>query len=176
MIDRKMLDALNEHLNVEYYSAYYYLAMSAYFHDTDLNGMASWMRVQYQEELAHAGRFFDFIADREGTISLKPIEAPPQAWDGPLAVFEDALAHEKSVTQRIYELVDLSLEMRDHASNTFLQWFVTEQVEEEATASEIIQQLKLVGGDGNGLFLLDRELGQRSPEGADAEGSEAPAG
>ena len=165
----KMLEALNEHLNVEFYSAYYYLSMSAYFHDTDFNGFGQWMRTQYQEELAHAGKFYDFINDRDGRVTLTEIQTPPHQWDSPLAVFEDALSHEKDVTQKIYELVDLSLEMRDHATNTFLQWFVTEQVEEEATASEIIQQLKLVGNDGNGLFLMDRELGQRTPANLDPE-------
>ena len=174
MITPKMLEAMNEHLNVEYYSAYYYLSMSAYFHDSNLNGLGSWMRMQYQEELIHAGKFYDFINDRDGAVKLQQIAAPPNKWDSPLDVFQDALKHEQEVTQKIYDLVDLSLEMRDHASNTFLQWFVTEQVEEEATASEIIQQLKLVGNDGNGLFLLDRELGQRGPaaaeEGADAQG------
>ena len=172
MIAPKMLEAMNEHLNVEFYSAYYYLSMSAYFHDTDFNGFGNWMRIQYTEELAHAGKFFDFINDREGKIHLKPIAEPPGEWGSPLEVFEDTLKHEQEVTQKIYDLVDLSLEIRDHASNTFLQWFVTEQVEEEATASEIIQQLKLVGDDGNGLFLLDRELGQRAPEPADEGGAE----
>jgi len=171
MIAPKMLDAFNEHLNVEFYSAYYYLSMSAYFRDQDFNGFATWMRIQYEEELAHAQKFFDFITDREGVVELKQIAQPPQTWDSPLDVFKDALKHEQEVTQKIYGLVDLSLEMRDHASNTFLQWFVTEQVEEEATASEIIQQLKLVGKDGNGLFLMDRELGQRAPESDGEEGA-----
>lgn len=164
----KMLEALNEHLNEEFFSAYYYLSMSAYFHDTDFNGFGQWMRMQYQEELAHAAKFYDFINDRGGKVTLTEIQTPPHAWDSPLAVFEDALSHEKEVTQKIYKLVDLSLEMRDHAANTFLQWFVTEQVEEESTATEIMQQLKLVGDDGNGLFLMDRELGQRVPTGEDA--------
>jgi len=163
MMQPIMLETLNKQLNVEYYSAYYYLSMSAHFHDTDLNGLGQWMRMQYQEELAHAAKFFDFINDRDGKVTLTQIETPPHAWDGPLSVFEDALKHEQEVTQKIYDLVDLSLEIRDHATNTFLQWFVTEQVEEESTASEIIQQLKLVGSDGNGLFLLDRELGMRAP-------------
>ncbi len=173
MIAPRMLEAFNEHLNSEFFSAYYYLAMSAHFHDTDLNGFGTWMRMQYQEELAHAGKFYDFINDREGVVELRPIAAPPQKWESPLHAFEDALKHEQEVTQRIYGLVDLSLEMRDHASNTFLQWFVTEQVEEESTASEIIQQLKLVGNDGNGLFLMDRELGQRQAADEVTEGREA---
>ena len=163
MMQPSMLEALNKHLNLEYYSAYYYLSMSAYFHDTDLNGLGQWMRLQYQEELVHAAKFFDFINDREGKVSLRQIETPPNAWGGPLSVFNDVLKHEQEVTQKIYDLVDLSLEIRDHATSTFLQWFVTEQVEEESTASEIIQQLKLVGNEGNGLFLLDRELGLRAP-------------
>ena len=170
MFRPKMLEAFNKHLNSEKYSAYYYLSMSAFFHDKDLNGFATWMRTQYQEELAHAAKFFDFINDREGVVDLPAIESPPSEWDSPLNVFEDALKHEQGVTQKIYGLVDLSLEHRDHASNSFLQWFVTEQVEEEATVTEIIQQLKLVGNDGNGLFLMDRELGQR-PQ-AEDEGSD----
>jgi ferritin len=159
-----MLEAFNEHLNVEFFSAYYYLSMSAYFHNNDLNGFARWMRAQYEEELVHAGKFYDFINNRDGLVHLSQIATPPHKWDNPQDVFEDALKHEQEVTQKIYDLVDLSLEMRDHASNTFLQWFVTEQVEEESTASEIIQQLKLVGNDGNGLFLMDRELGQRGAQ------------
>jgi ferritin len=172
MISPRMLEAFNEHLNVEYFSAYYYLSMSAHFHKADLNGFAQWMRVQYDEELVHAGKFFDFINDRDGVVSLTQIDTPPQEWDSPIVVFKDALKHEQEVTKKIYSLVDLSLEIRDHASNTFLQWFVTEQVEEESTASEIIQQLKLVGDDGNGLFLLDRELGQRV---LGADGGDEPA-
>ena len=173
MIAPRMLDALNEHLNVELFSAYYYLSMSAYFHNADLNGFGSWMRLQYQEELAHADKFFDFINDRDGEVDLKQIATPRQKWESPLDVFEDGLKREQEVTKEIYDLVDLSLEIRDHATNTFLQWFVTEQVEEESTASEIIQQLKLVGIDGNGLFLMDRELGQRVPASAEEGAQDA---
>jgi ferritin len=163
-MDQKMSDALNAHLNVEFYSAHYYLAMSAYYHSIDLNGFAGWMRAQAQEELVHAMKFFDFINSREGRILLADIKVPPTSWEGPSAAFGDALKHEQEVTEKIYRLVDLALEKRDHATSNFLQWFVTEQVEEEATAKQIVQQLKLVGGDGNGLFLMDRELGRRSGE------------
>ena len=162
MISDKMLEALNTHLNVEFQSAYYYLSMSASFLRRDFNGFAQWMRGQHAEEMVHAMKFYDFIDDREGVIKLHPIEAAEDTWDRPLDVFISALEHEREVTAKIYDLVDLSLELRDHASNSFLQWFVTEQVEEEATASDIIQQLRLIGNDGNGLFMLDRELGQRS--------------
>ncbi len=164
MIGDKIQQALNGQLNAEFYAAYHYLAMSAYFHSINLGGFATWMRTQAQEELMHAMRIYDFINDREGDIQLQEINAPSMKWDGPRAAFEDAYEHEKEVTEQINRLVDLSLEMRDHATNTFLQWFVTEQVEEEATASEIFHKLKLVGNDGNGLFLLDRDMGQRTSD------------
>ena len=162
MISDRMLRAFNAHLNLEFQSAYYYLAMSAYFLREDFKGFAQWMRVQHGEEMVHAMKFYNFIDDRDGAIELQTVKAEESNWDSPLHAFECGLAHERAVTSKIYDLVDLSLEIRDHASNTFLQWFVTEQVEEEATASDIIQQLKLIGNDGNGLFMLDRELGQRS--------------
>ena len=117
----------------------------------------------------HAMKIYDFINDREGEVALTTVAAPKRDWDDSLAAFEDAYRHEKAVTAQIYDLVDLSVEERDHATNTFLQWFVTEQVEEEATASDIVNKLKLVGNDGNGLFLLDRDLGTRNQE---SEGDE----
>jgi ferritin len=168
MIDKRVLNALNDHLNAEFYASYYYVAMSAYFKETDFNGFAAWMRNQAQEELSHAMKIFDFINDREGIVDLAEIQAPVKSWENPLAAFKDAHAHEKEVTEKIYRLVDMSLEKRDHATNTFLQWFVTEQVEEEAAAVDIVNKLKLVGNDGNGLFLLDRDLGERGAE-ADSE-------
>lgn len=135
--------------------------MSAYFLSINLKGFANWMRVQAQEELTHAMKFFDFINERSGRISLLEAKAPPKEWESPLAAFEDAYEHEQFVSSRINQLVDLSLEERDHASNNFLQWFVSEQVEEEASVDEVAQKLKLIGGDGGGLFMLDQELGQR---------------
>ncbi|MDE2998183.1 MAG: ferritin [Gemmatimonadota bacterium] len=162
MIKETVQVALNQQLNSELYASYYYLSMSAYFHATNLTGFASWMRAQAQEELIHAMKIYDFINDREGEIALTTVAAPTRHWDDSLAAFEDAYRHEKAVTAQIYDLVDLSVEERDHATNTFLQWFVTEQVEEEATASDIVNKLKLVGNDGNGLFLLDRDLGTRN--------------
>lgn len=161
MISGKIQDALNNQINAEFGAAYIYLSMSAYFTSVNLNGFAVWMRAQAQEEMGHAMRIYDFINDREGEIQLKAVDAPTAKWDSPLAAFEAAYAHEQKVTGMIYDIVDLSLKERDHATNSFLQWFVNEQVEEEATASDIVNKLKLVGDDNNGLFLLDRDLGTR---------------
>lgn len=163
MISEKMQEALNEQVNAELYSSYLYLSMAAYFKGINLNGFARWMEAQALEELTHAMKFYGFIQERNGEVTLKPIEGPPTRWDSPLAAFEDAYKHEQKVTSLINNLVDLSLEEKDHASNNFLQWFVSEQVEEEASADEVVQQLKLLGdAKGGGLFLLDRELGQRT--------------
>jgi len=167
MIKEKILDLLNEQINLEYHSSYSYLAMSKYFLEHNLNGFANWMRIQAQEELIHGMKVFDFIDERDGKIQFADIKQPREEWDGPLEVFKDALANEKLVSEKIYDLVDISLSERDHATNTFLQWFVSEQVEEEATIKEVIDNLKLVGNDGNGLFLLDRDLGQRKLVAAD---------
>jgi ferritin len=136
--------------------------MEAYFQDKSLTGFAAWMRVQTQEELTHAQKFYDFINERGGRVILKPIDAPPGDWESPLAAFEAAYEHETIVTGRINKLVDLSLEESDHATDTFLQWFVSEQVEEEDSASTVVNRIKLVGELAGGLFLLDQELGQRT--------------
>jgi ferritin len=136
--------------------------MSAYFDSQNLTGMANWMRIQAQEELTHAMKFFDFVNERDGRVVLTQVGAPKTEWTSPLDVFEDVLAHEKKVTGLINELVDLSLTEKDHAANIFLQWFVTEQVEEEATASTIVDKLKLIGDTPVALYMLDGELGQRT--------------
>jgi ferritin len=161
MIAKKMQEALNKQLNAELYSSYLYLSMSAYFQSVNLGGFANWMRVQGQEELAHALKFYDYVNERGGRVTLHAVEAPPFEWDSPLAAFEAVYRHEQKVTGLINELVDLALEVKDHATNNFLQWFVSEQVEEEASADEVVQKLKLVGDDASGLFMIDRELGQR---------------
>jgi ferritin len=161
MMDEKMQEALNKQINAEIYSAYLYLSMSAYFQSVNLAGFANWMRVQWQEELAHALKFYDYVNERGGRVVLQAVEAPPSEWDSALAVFEDTYRHEQKVTAMINKLVDLAVETRDHATNNFLQWFVSEQVEEEASADEVVQKLKLVGGDPSGLFMVDRELAQR---------------
>ena len=161
MMDEKMQEALNKQVNAEIYSAYLYLSMSAYFQSVNLDGFANWMRVQWQEELAHGLKFYDYVNERGGRVVLQAVEAPPSEWDSPLAVFENVYQHEQKVTSLINELVDLAVEAKDHATNNFLQWFVSEQVEEEASADEVVQKLKLVGDDPSGLFMIDRELAQR---------------
>jgi ferritin len=172
MLDKKVEKAFNGQLNAELYSSYLYLSMSAYFQSLSLSGFANWMRVQGQEELVHAMKFYDFINERGGRVTLKAIEAPPTEWDSPLAAFEEAYRHEQKVTGLINDLVELALKERDHASHIFLQWFVTEQVEEEDSANAVIQKIKLMGDAQGGLFMLDRELGQRifTPPAATSEG------
>ena len=162
MISEKIQDAFNEQINAEIYSSYLYLSMAAYFDSINLNGFSSWMRVQAQEELIHSMKFFDFINERGGIVVLKAIDGPPTRWESPLAAFQEAFRHEQKVTSLINNLVDLSLQERDHASNAFLQWFVTEQVEEEASADGVIQQLKLAGDQGGGLFMIDKEMAART--------------
>ena len=162
MIDGRMQEALNKHINAELYSSYLYLSMSAYFQSVNLAGFAHWMRVQAREELSHAMKFYDHVLERGGTVALQPVEAPPPRWDSPLAVFEEAYRHEQKVTGLINQLVDDAVQTRDHATNNFLQWFVSEQVEEEASAEAIVQKLRLVGDAPGGLFVLDHELGGRA--------------
>ncbi len=161
MIKEKMQEALNAQLNMEVYSSYLYLAMSAYFRDINLGGFASWMRVQAQEELVHAMKFFDFINERGGRVVLKPVEGPQTEWESPLAAFEATYGHEQRITGLINDLVELALGEHDHATNIFLQWFITEQIEEEDSANEVVQKIKLIGDAKGGLFMLDQELGQR---------------
>lgn len=162
MLKETVEKALNDQINAELYSSYIYLAMSAYFESIDLKGFANWMRVQAQEELVHVAKFFDFVNERSGKVTLQPVEGPPSEWASPLDAFEGAYKHECYITERINKLVDLARDESDHATYNFLQWFVGEQVEEEASADEIVQQLKLVGGQGHGLFMIDRELAQRT--------------
>jgi ferritin len=135
--------------------------MAAYFETINLKGFANWMRVQTQEELVHAMKFYDFIVERGGKAVLSAIEGPRTEWPSPLAVFEHAYEHEQKVTGLINDLVDLAISEQDHATNNFLQWFVAEQVEEEASADEVVQKIKLMGDASGGLFMLDRELAQR---------------
>ena len=171
MLKPSVEKALNEQINAEIYSSYLYLSMSSYFETVNLAGAANWFRVQAQEELSHAMKFFDFVVERGSRVTLTAIEGPRTEWETPLAAFENAYEHEQHVTALINGLVDLSLKESDHATNNFLQWFVGEQVEEEASADAVVQQLKLVGDAGGGLFMVDRELGTRvftPPAGASA--------
>lgn len=162
MISEKMLKALNDQLNAEYFSSYLYLAMAAYFESENLPGFAHWMRLQSQEELEHAMKFFEHILDRGAKVSLQPLDAPPSEWTSPLAAFEAAYQHEKMIAGRIHDLANLAIAEGDHASNIFLHWFVTEQVEEEKSTDEVVQILKKIGDSGGGLYQLDHRLGQRT--------------
>ncbi|MHC4170552.1 MAG: ferritin, partial [Planctomycetota bacterium] len=148
-----------------------YLSMESFFKSKNLNGFANWMRVQTQEEMSHAMKIYGFIDERGGRISLKAIDGPQTEWDSPLAVFEAVYEHEQKVTGLINDLVDLAIKEKDHATNSFLQWFVSEQVEEEASADQAVQQLKMIENAPGGIFLFDRELGQRvfSPPAAEGE-------
>ena len=161
MLNQKTQDAFNKQLNAELFSSYLYVSMSAYFASKNLKGMANWMRIQATEEMQHAMKFYDFINERGGRVLLTQVGGPKTDWDSPLAVFEDAYKHERKVTGLIHELVDLAIAEKDHAANAFLQWFVTEQVEEEASAEEVVDKLKLAGDNASVLFMIDQELGQR---------------
>ena len=161
MIKQTLQDALNNQINAELYSSYLYLAMSAYFEDQDLPGMANWMRIQAQEELIHVGKFFSYINDRDGRVMLKPIAGPPSEWGSPVEAFQAGYEHECKVTRLVGELVELAKKESDHSTENFLQWFVSEQVEEEATAKGIVGQLKLIGDNGYGLYAVDQELASR---------------
>jgi len=160
MLGKNIAKALNQQVNAELHASYLYLSMAAYFESIDLAGFAAWMRAQVQEEMMHAMKIYDFINERGGRVILTAIEAPKVNWDSPLAAFEDTCAHEAKVTELINKLMNLAVKEGDHATQVFLQWFVTEQVEEEATAGSIVNKIKLAG-DGGGLFMLDNELGQR---------------
>jgi ferritin len=161
MINKKMEAALNKQINAELYSAYLYLSMNSFFHSVNLQGFANWMRVQALEEMTHADKFYKFVVDRGGRVLLDAIDKPPIKWASPLAVFEEVYRHEQKVTSLIHSLVDLAIREKEHATNTMLQWFVNEQVEEESNADTIVQQLKLIGDNGYGILMLDRELAQR---------------
>lgn len=161
MLKEKISKTFNEQITEELFSSYLYLSMSAYFQSVNLPGFANWMRVQAQEELMHAMKFYDYINGRRGRVLLKEIKTPQHEWKSPLEIFEAALKHEEYITEKINNLVDISITEKDHASNVFLQWFVNEQVEEEANADDIINRLSLIGDSKDGLFMIDRELATR---------------
>jgi len=169
MIAKKIQDAFCRQINAELYSAYLYLSMSANFESLNLPGAASWMRAQAAEELGHAMKFFTFVVRRGGTVTLDAIAKPKARWATPLAAFEDAYKHERKVTGMIDKLVDLAAQQQDHASRIFLEWFVTEQVEEEATAGRIVEQLRMIGAAKAPLLMLDRQLGARGASGTESQ-------
>jgi ferritin len=161
MLSKKMESALNGQLNAELFSSYLYLSMASWFESTNMQGMAAWMKVQAKEEEGHAMKFFDYLVDRGGRVRLAAIEAPESEWASPLAAFEAAYAHEQKVTGLINELVKLAEAEGDRATGAFLQWFVTEQVEEEKSADEIVQKLKMIKEAAPALLMLDAVLGKR---------------
>ena len=162
MLTKTMQDALNKQVNAELYSAYLYLAIVAYFEDANLRGFAHWMRMQFEEEMMHAMKIFDFVLERDAQMTLEQIDKPEIDLDSPVAAFELTLEHERLVTSLINDLVALAGEERDFASHNFLQWFISEQVEEEARANEVLQQLKLLGDNSAGLFMMDRDMATRA--------------
>ena len=162
MFSEKLLDAMNEQMKNEFLSGYLYLAMAGYFESEDLPGIASWMRVQALEELTHGEKFFNFICEAGGRTELRGIDAPKNDYQSPLACFNYSLEHEKFVTSRINQLMDLAKAESNHAAQIFLQWFVTEQVEEEASFSLIVKKLERIADDGRGMLMLDAELAARS--------------
>jgi ferritin len=163
MLSENIDKALNEHMNLEAYSAYLYLSMAAHFDSRDLTGFAHWMKVQAREELAHVMKLYDFIHERNGTVSLSAIPAPPSAWKSVTDVMESTLKHEEEISQHINRLVDLVMGERDHATSAFLQWFVAEQVEEEASVKLVLQRVRMVEDAPGGLFILDQEMAKRVP-------------
>jgi len=177
VIKKRMQDAMNDQIQHELGSAYLYLAMAADFHARGLDGMAQWMKVQTQEEMVHAMRFFRHVDERNGRVELKALPAPKKEWASPLAAFEAASEHEQFITARIDELVKIARDENDNAALMMLQWFVNEQIEEEANVTKVIDLLKLVGDTGQGLLMADRELGTRvfvpPPAGADTAGAPA---
>jgi ferritin len=160
-LGKKMQDAVNDQIKEELFSSYIYLSMAAYFESVNLPGFAHWMRVQSQEELQHALKFFDFVNERGGRVELKALDQPPVEYSGPTAVMEKTLEHEQYITGRIHALYSLAVEEKDYASFSTLQWFVDEQVEEEQNAGEILELLKTVGDKGQGLIMVDRKLAAR---------------
>ena len=160
-INSEVRDALNEQIKHEFYSSYLYLSMAGSFEVAELPGFARWMRQQSEEEREHAMKFFDFLLDRGEHVQLQAIDQPPYAFRSPLDTFEQALEHEKEITSRIHQLYELSLQKNDYPAQVFLHWFVTEQVEEEKTATEVVERLRMASEDGAALLLLDKELGER---------------
>lgn len=162
MISEKLVKAINEQINKELYSEYLYLSMQAWFANESLDGMATWMNVQAQEERFHAMKFFSYLIERGGRVQLKAIAQPTVDFDSPLQIFKMALEHEQFVTKSINELMDLAIKENDHATRSFLQWYVDEQVEEEASVDKIVNMLQRIGDHGHGIMMIDRDLSSRT--------------
>lgn len=166
MISEKIQKAINDQINAEFYSSYLYLSMAAYFESENYKGFAIWMRMQAEEEKEHAYKLYDYMNDRGGHVVLAAIEAPPADFKSVQDVYEKTLEHERGVTARINKLNALALEENDFATTAHLQWFITEQVEEEATAEDILNQIKMVDGKAGSLFYIDKHMAKRQAEGA----------
>jgi ferritin len=161
MISQTLLDAINKQINKELFSEYLYLSMATYFAAEGLSGFENFFIVQAQEERFHAMKFYNFVNERGGRVLLKKLEDPKTDFVSVQEVFELSLGHERYISKSIYEIMDLAIEEKEHATKSFLNWFVDEQVEEEASMEAILDKLKLIGGEGHGLLMLDNELGQR---------------
>jgi len=161
VLNEKIQAALNDQIQAEFFSAYLYLSMASWCEDNNFEGFGNWMRMQAQEEMFHAMKIYDYVNMTGGRVRLQAVDQPETDWDDPVAAFEAALAHERHMTGNINNLVGLCMKENDFAAQTMLQWFVSEQVEEEATVDAIVGKLKLMGGAGPGLFMLDQELGSR---------------
>lgn len=162
MLNKRIEDALNEQINAEFWSAYFYLSMSSYLAHTGYPGFAKWFNVQFQEEQAHAQIYVNYVLSRGGRVILKPIAEVRTEWDSVLNCFEETLAHENKVTSLINNLYSIALEEKDFATQSMLKWFIDEQVEEEKNAQEVIDNLKMIKDNGYGLYMIDKELGTRT--------------
>ncbi|MBN1464376.1 ferritin [candidate division KSB1 bacterium] len=169
MISSAMEKALNDQINKELYSAYYYYAMAAYLENQGFEGMANFMKAQAVEETSHAQKFYHYVNEQGGRVVLEAIDKPPVEYDSPKQIFELGLEHEKFVTSRIHNLVSLATDEKDYATKSFLDWFVKEQVEEEATMDAIVNKFNMIGNAGHGLFMLDAKLGERAPASSEGE-------
>jgi ferritin len=161
MLKPKLENAINKQINAELWSAYLYLSMSAYFESINLGGFANWMRVQAQEEVNHAMKFYTHVVERRGRVIVTAITAPPVTWKSPLHAFEESFKHEQKVTGLINDLTNMAAAEKDHAMSSMLKWFIDEQVEEELSTDTIVQKLKMIGTNTGGLFMLNHELGER---------------
>ena len=162
MLSKKIEKAINDQINAEFWSAHLYLSMSAWFSEQNLPGFSNWMYVQYKEEDTHALKFFRYVNERGGRVILQPIAELPAEWKSPVDAFQQTLDHERVVTSRIYKIMELALEEKDYATVSFLQWYVNEQVEEEATAEDYLNKLKMIEKNPAGMYALDNELGART--------------
>ena len=163
MLGERLLGAFNDQIELEFYSAHAYLSMAAYFEDLNLPGFVNWAKIQFEEETEHAMKFFDFVHDRGNRVTLQGIDKPPSDWASPIDAMQQALQHERKVTAAINALYESAEEENDRPAQVLLQWFIEEQVEEEKMVEEIVDHLRIVGGDGTGLIVIDARLAERTP-------------